>query len=183
MKKYSVIRPLSVSEKKRVDLRVKSLVIRLKRMRTEIEMQGDVKDLIERSGFGSDRYLYDVYSKTYAPVKVSDTVYKGRGECDMTSIFLEYSAGFDDFLSDINKEYDRLIRSSSAAVSLYSNIISLPNTYAKVLLLTFYYEAPVDSILQLLFISRSSYYRYKNEAITLLAYKELGIKYKEIDVR
>lgn len=183
MKKYSVEKPLSVKDEKRVRSRVQTLMIRLKRMRSEIEMQSDIKELIERSGFDADSFFYDVYSRNYAPVNVSDPVYKGHGECDMTSIYLEYSAGFDDFLDSINSEYHRLIRSSSAAVTLYSNIISLPDTYAKVLLLTFYYEESVDVILQMLYISRASYYRYKNEAITLLAYKELGIRYKEIDNR
>jgi DNA-directed RNA polymerase specialized sigma subunit len=181
MKKFSVIKPLTESEKKRVETRIRSLIIRLKHMKADIEVQGELKDLIERSGFDVDQLLSEIYSSNYAPVKVSDPEFKGKGECDMTSIYLDYSSGFDEFIDFIKDEYSRLIRTSSAAVTLYSNVISLPNTYAKVLLLTFYYEESVESITKMLFISRASYYRYKNEAITLLAYKELGIRYREID--
>lgn len=181
MKKFSVIRPLSESEKKRVETRVRSLNIRLKHMKADIEMQGDLKELIERSGFDADQFLQEIYSSNFAPVRVSNPQFKGKSECDMTSIYLDYSTGLDEFIEFVKDEYSRLIRSSSAAVTLYTNVISLPNTYAKVLLLTFYYEEPVNSILKMLYISRASYYRYKNEAITLLAYKELGIKYREID--
>lgn len=181
MRKFTLVRPLTAKEKNRVELRIRSLMIRLKSMRSDIEMQGELKDLIEKYGSGLRNRLSDAYSKDHAPVKVSNPVYSGKGECDMTSIYLEYSTGLDEFLSNLNSEYDRLIRSSSAAVSLYSNIIALPEEYAKVLLLTFYYEEPVDSVRNIMFISRASYYRYKKEAITLLAYKELGIKYKEIE--
>ncbi|MBO4459987.1 MAG: hypothetical protein J5715_06130 [Clostridiales bacterium] len=181
MKKYTVVKPLSRGDKTRVDSRMRTLVSRLKHMKADIEMQGDLKDLIDRSGFYVDDDLINMYSSNYSPVKVSDPVYKGKGECDMTSIFLDYSTGFDDFIEYIDTEYRRLIKTSSAAVTLYSNVISLPNVYAKLLLLTFYYEEPVDTIINMLFISRASYYRYKKEAITLLAYKELGIKYKETE--
>jgi len=181
MRKFTLIRPLTAKEKNRVDLRIRSLVIRLKNMRSEIEMKGELKALIEKYGPGISTRMSDAYSKDHAPVKVTDTVFRGKGECDMTSIYLEYSTGFDEFLSNLNSEYDRLIRSSSAAVSLYSNIIALPDEYAKVLLLTFYYEESVDTIRNIMFISRASYYRYKREAITLLAYKELGIRYKEVE--
>ena len=93
MKKYTVVKPLSRGDKTRVDSRMRTLVSRLKHMKADIEMQGDLKDLIDRSGFYVDDDLINMYSSNYSPVKISDPVYKGKGECDMTSIFLDYSTG------------------------------------------------------------------------------------------
>ena len=49
MKKYTVVKPLSRGDKTRVDSRMRTLVSRLKHMKADIEMQGDLKDLIDRS--------------------------------------------------------------------------------------------------------------------------------------
>ena len=118
--------------------------------------------------------LMDVYAKYYTGAKITDTAFMPAGNSDMTDYMIHFSEGYDVFIKKIEKHYTDLVCKRKEAIKLFTCMVSLPLCMSSLLYLTYFKEMTPDEVRKKMFISRSTYYRMKHEAVELLLdkYKE-----------
>ncbi|MCH4154560.1 MAG: DUF1492 domain-containing protein [Saccharofermentans sp.] len=119
--------------------------------------------------------IIDIYAKLYSPASTSlrEEGYSSDPLCSgtMTQRMLAFSSGYDNFIEGIEERYRGEIMRKRQALDLFSKMLSLPYPSSKILYLAYYKLSSPDDIIHVMYISRSSYFRYKRTAINQL--KEL----------
>ncbi|MBR3533153.1 MAG: hypothetical protein IKN80_04640 [Clostridiales bacterium] len=113
--------------------------------------------------------IKDIYFRDRAPVKVINTAavhVKGRGDAEDEVIAL--SEGYDRFISQIGIRTVSVLDRHTRALTIFLNILSLPDPYARILYLKFVRLSTMDEIAQMMFMSKSSCYRKQEQGIKLL---------------
>ena len=131
------------------------------------------------------RKLYDDYN---LPTKVS-TTYSGVYSSDKFdpdvehAIYEKYINGFDEYLKKQEKTIEQIIKNNQTAVRIFRHIIALETPYSDILYLTYYRKYDIETITNILYISRPTYFRLKKKALIKLLEKinrdgELGMYVK-----
>ena len=117
---------------------------------------------------GKEDDAIDLYTRDHAPIKVSGLNEKIKSDHDMNEVLVEFSSGYEEFVKNLNRRAGVLMSRYSEAVELLFMILSLPFPYSSLIYLRYYRRMSVKEIQEQLNLSRSTYYRLSNEAITNL---------------
>ena len=138
-------------------------------------------DLKDRSD-SEDRYLneickaledqklsfMDIYAGYYAPCKVSDPVFLPKGQGDMNEVMVNFSDGFNDFITSMEEQYVSCLIRKRRATILLSKMLSIQLPYSRLMYLYYYKKMDPREISEDLYISRATFYRLKSIAINTL---------------
>ena len=138
-------------------------------------------DLKERSD-SEDRYFdeickaledqklsfMDIYAGYYAPCKVSDPVFLPKGQGDMNEVMVNFSDGFNDFITSMEEQYVSCLIRRRRATILLSKMLSIQLPYSRLMYLYYYKKMDPRDISADLYISRATFYRLKSNAINAL---------------
>ena len=114
------------------------------------------------------KMMMNLYARYYSPCKVSDTVYIPKGETDMNDVMLDFSEGYNKFISNMDNEFIRLSIRRLRAAAMLNNIFSIEYPYSRIMYLTYFLGMDSDAIAEELYISRATYFRLKAIAINIL---------------
>ncbi len=110
----------------------------------------------------------DLYAGYYAPCKVSDPLYLPKGEGDMNEVMINFSEGFNDFITSMEEQYVSCLIKRRRATILLSKMLSIQLPYSRLMYLYYYKKKDPSEISESLFISRATFYRLKSVAINTL---------------
>jgi len=113
--------------------------------------------------------IKDVYFRDRAPVKVLSTVFSGSGGTyDIENELIDVSAGYDKFIKKLSYKTSCVLNRHALALTLFLEILALPDPYSKILYLHFFKSLPLTQVSEILFISKSACYRYSEKGINML---------------
>lgn len=161
---------------------------RLKYLRIDLGIQSDIENalLTEFRMLCEDknRNILDYYTHFYAPCKVSDTEPKFHGQGDMNDMMIDFSEGYDKFIKALGEEYvSYMIRRRNASI-LLTKLLSLSYPQTKILYYYYYKAMDEKKIIDMMYISRSTFYRLKNNGLLMLTsifFPELYEQFKKKD--
>lgn len=110
----------------------------------------------------------DLYAGYYAPCKVSDTAFVPKGQGDMNDVMIDFSEGFNDFLTSMEEQYVNCFIKRRRATILLSRMLSIRLPYSRLMYLYYYKKQDPSVISESLFISRATFYRLKSIAINAI---------------
>jgi|GEM_PF-3207719 len=170
----------SDEEKAKIRLRCRTLQAELDHLYDELNAQFSDTRLCAYALCETDaereECLKKLYVEDYTPLKTAAPVAVGKGgECDMTGIYLSYIEGYEKFSKTIKHEYEKSAAKRDKASELYTKILSMPPLFSKIIILTYYYKRSPEDIVDALYISRSSLFRYKKESLIYLAILDLNL--------
>ena len=145
---------------------------RLKYLRVDLGIHSSVEDsLITEFRMiceDKNRNLMDYYTHFYAPCKVSSPEPVICGQGDMNDTMIDFSEGYDKFIKALGEEYaNHIIRRRNASI-LLTKLLSLNHLQTRILYYYYYKAMDEKMIIDLMFISRSTFYRIKNNGLTML---------------
>ena len=123
----------------------------------------------------------DLYACYFAPCKVSDPVFLPAGQGDMNDVMIDFSEGFNEFISSMEDQYIICFIKRRRATTLFSKMLSVKLPYSRLMYLYYYKKLDPDEISDSLYISRSTFYRLKSAAINALTKLYYPPKGKEPD--
>ena len=136
-------------------------------------------NLMNESINDKNMMIKDVYFRDRAPVKVLSTVFSGSGGTyDIEDELINISEGYDKFVKRLSYRTSCVLNRHAMALSLFLEILSLPDPYSKILYLHFYKGFPLTQVSEILFISKSACYRHSEKGIRML-YKSLERKHNK----
>lgn len=110
----------------------------------------------------------DIYAGYYAPCKVSDPLFLPKGQGDMNDVMINFSEGFNDFITSMEEQYVSCLMRRRRATILLSKMLSIQLPYSRLMYLYYYKKQDPKVISESLFISRATFYRLKSVAINTL---------------
>ena len=110
----------------------------------------------------------DLYACYFAPCKVSEPTFLPTGQGDMNDIMINFSEGFNEFISSMEEQYVRCLIRRRRATILFAKMLSVKLPYSRLMYLYYFKKQDPDEISESLFISRSTFYRLKSAAINAL---------------
>lgn len=123
--------------------------------------------------------IRDVYFRDRAPVKVLSTVFSGSGSnYDIENEIIEVSEGYDKFIKRLGYKTSSVLNRHALALSLFLEILALPDPYSKILYLHFYKGLTITEVSEALFISKSACHRQEQKGIRML-HKNVEKKYNK----
>jgi len=151
---------------------IKELKTELKTLYEDLTVSGEMASaLISMAGEATkdrNEFLKDLYFRDNAKLKVMETVYHGKGEGDSTKEMINISAGYDNFVSDLQRKAETAINNHKRAVIILTGILRLPSPHAEILYFRYLKRIPADEIEKKLNMSRTTYFRYQERGIVLL---------------
>ena len=112
--------------------------------------------------------LMDIYAGYYAPCKVSDTVFIPKGEGDMNDVMIDFSEGYNEFITSLEQQYVSCLIRRRRATILLSKMLSIRLPYSRLMYLYYYKKKDPSEISESLYISRATFFRLKSNAINVL---------------
>lgn len=114
-------------------------------------------------------FLMDLYAGDHAPVKVTDYSGVPKRECDMTGEMIDFSKGFEKYISSLEKEYAAAKKRRKEAIRLFTMVLSLKLPYSRILYLRYYWKLSPEDTSNKMHIARSTLFRKQNAAISQLS--------------
>lgn len=111
------------------------------------------------------RALMDLYSRDYAPAKVTDFSGMPKKQGDMTGEMIDFSNGFDSYIDSLEKEYMAAKKKRGDAIRLLTLLLSLKQPYSRILYLRYYKRLSPEQARFEMNISRSTLFRKQNAAL------------------
>jgi hypothetical protein len=123
--------------------------------------------------------IKDVYFRDRAPVKVLSTVFSGSGGTyDIENEIIEVGEGYDRFIRRLGYKTSCVLNRHFMALSLFLEILALPDPYSKILYLHYYKCLTITEVSETLFISKSACHRHEQKGIRIL-HKNIEKKYNK----
>ena len=116
-----------------------------------------------------DELIRDMYAKEYAPVATSAATCFSRDVYTRLNTYDSYISGYEEYIENTINEYRAKIKRKDEARRLVVLILSLPSVCNRVIYFAYLKNMPVEELCKDLYMSKSTYYRYRNTAIKLLA--------------
>ena len=118
-----------------------------------------------------DLILKQLYISEFSPLSVVNL--------DMDRIMIDknldkyddFVIGFDNYLSKTESEIKALLHKNQRAMLIFKIMLCLEQPYSSILYFEFFKHMPAKEIEEKLFISKSTYYRKRDEALERLAQK------------
>ncbi|MCQ2531468.1 MAG: DUF1492 domain-containing protein [Saccharofermentans sp.] len=157
------------------------LKTRLESMYDDMNFSNDkanyMLSLITDTNEDKEVLLKNIYFNDNSPLKIINYVYAPKGDCDYTGEILNISLKYDYFVKGINDTAQSLMRNYTNAVKLFLIVLSLPEPYSLLLYLRYYKRMNADDVMQKLHLSRTTYYRLYDRALshTMDAYKGVNV--------
>ena len=123
--------------------------------------------------------LMDIYACYYAPCKVSEPTFLPNGQGDMNDVMIDFSEGFNDFITSMEEQYVNCLIRRRRATILLNKMLSISLPYSRLMYLYYYKKKDPGEISESLFISRATFYRMKAAAINTLTSLYFSPKEKE----
>jgi len=118
-----------------------------------------------------DDIIRNMYIQDYAPVKTSVPSAFSDHANDRLMIYERFVDGYTRYMDNTLSEYYDLIKRKEDAGKLLTYIMSLPCVCTRVIYYAYVRRMPIDDICSSLYMSRSTFYRYRRTAIELLVSK------------
>lgn len=112
--------------------------------------------------------LHENYVKDFAPVKVVDYEVKYQCDSDMNSTFIDFSQGYNKFVSSMKRDVIQLNFVRITSCKILTEILILPSPYSELLFLRYYLNESPEIIEKYFFYSKSGFYRSLNNGIKIL---------------
>ena len=136
---------------------------RLNSLRADLSFQSPIEFSIfnELTRVHDDKKisLMDFYAHFYSPCRVSEPSF-------VNDVMLDFSQGFDKFIKTLEEEYERMIQVRRDATILFCRMLSQPYPYSTILYMYYYRNIDPAVICKKFFLSRATFYRMKNNAVT-----------------
>ena len=123
-----------------------------------------------------EQIIKDMYAKDFAPVKTSAPTGFSNGAHDRLMLYEEFVDGYSRYLDNTLKEYRKHISRKEEARRLLTYIMSLPGVCTRVIYMAYVRKMPIEDVCKSLYMSKSTFYRYRKLAIQLLT-----MRYNESD--
>lgn len=117
---------------------------------------------------GRDEYIKNLYAEEFAPVKTSVVTGFSRNHEMRIEVYEDFISGYDEFLKSTLIEYHDLIERKTESLYLLAQILSLPFVCSRLLYLSYVRKFTVAEVCENLYMSVSTYYRYRGIAIQML---------------
>ena len=108
--------------------------------------------------------LKQMYETDYLPVKVNKVSKQFCREGISVELMDEFIDGFDKYLKSQEYEIDKFIRNNQIAVKIFLHILELDPPECNVLYLLFFKKMPPQSVIESLYMSRSTLFRLRRSA-------------------
>ena len=132
------------------------------------EIDNVIRFSADAKSAGKDAFK-DYYFYLSSLCKVSSFDRKIRCDGDMYGKMSDISEGYDRFMSKMEKKASDIQTRRKEALTLFCRILNLPEPYNEILYLRYFKRLSCKDIRSILFMSRSSFYRKKDEAVRLLS--------------
>ena len=150
----------------------KALIFRLKTLADDINSIDEEASrclyIYNETLQGRDDYIKNMYVKDFAPIKTSVPTNFSKDRETRIEVYEDFIASYDEFLRKTLIEYHDLISRKSESLFILAQILSLPFVCSRVLYLSFVKKYKVKEVCDSLYMSQSTYYRYRSRAIDLL---------------
>jgi len=116
-----------------------------------------------------DNIIKDQYAEENAPVATASADEFSSSDKSNQGFFDQYVLGYDEYLTNMLKEYNSLMKRKIEARKLMTMVMMLPFKLSRVIYLAYIRQVPVEDLCNDLYMSRSTYYRYRSVALKILA--------------
>ncbi|MBP5260860.1 MAG: DUF1492 domain-containing protein [Clostridiales bacterium] len=149
------------------------MIERLKRLPDDInaldnDLRKNVSDYLCASE-EKDRLIKERYAGERAPAVTSRVNGFSRDAQDKLDFYDDFIDDYERYIDNVVDEYKLLTKRKEEARSLLTMVMTLPANLTRVIYLAYLKRLPVDQLCENLFMSRSTYYRYRHVAIKMLA--------------
>ena len=127
----------------------------------------EILSLIDCTTNDKENLLSSIYFSENSPLKTMHYIYSPGSKGDSTAEMIRVSMNYDLFVNEMSRKAKELITIHNSAIDLFTIILSLPMPYCQLLYFRYYKKYSIDEIRNQLFLSRSSYYRLFDNAISL----------------
>lgn len=132
--------------------------------------------LINESVDDKAEMIRNLYFRDHAPVRVTNPGnYIKGGHYDLEDELIAISEGYDNYIKNMGEEAEHNMYRHIVALEILTNMLSLPDPYARMLYLHFYKGYRISQIADMFFTSKTTCYRNIQKGIDLL-YKRMSIE-------
>ena len=118
-----------------------------------------------------DSMIRNMYVRDYAPVRTSAPTAFANNSNERLMIYEKFVDGYSRYMNNTLSEYREHIRRKEEAGKLLTYIMSLPCVCTRVIYYCYVRDMSVEEVCRSLFMSKSTFYRYRKLAIELLVSK------------
>ncbi len=118
-----------------------------------------------------DNIIRNMYVHDYAPVRTSAPTAFANNSNERLMVYERFVDGYSGYMVNTLSEYREHIRRKDEAGKLLTYIMSLPCVCTRVIYYCYVRNMPVREVCSSLFMSKSTFYRYRKLAIELLVSK------------
>ena len=111
-----------------------------------------------------EEVIREMYESDFLPIKVNKITSKiNQDRCDI-ELFEKYLEGFDKYLKSQQHEIDEVVKNNQIAVRIFLHILELEGQKSNVMYLLYYKKMNIETTMESLYMSKSSFFRLKRAA-------------------